>query len=99
MIKNDIADRLEKKGNTSRTKAVYLVDAILDSIKEALLRGEKVEIRGFGSFRVVPKKSGYGRDIRRNKQMAIGGGQRVKFRPGQDFKRQLKKQSDKQSSL
>ena len=75
MIKNDIADRLEKKGNISRTKAVYLVDTILDSIKEALLRGEKVEVRGFGSFRVVPKKSGYGRDIRRNKQMAIGGGQ------------------------
>jgi nucleoid DNA-binding protein len=35
MIKSDIADRLEKKGNLSRTKAVYLVDTILDSIKEA----------------------------------------------------------------
>ena len=91
MIKSDIADRLERKGNLSRTKAVYLVDTILDSIKEALLKGEKVEIRGFGSFRVVPKKSGYGRDIRRNKQMAIAEGKRVKFRPGQDFKKQLKK--------
>ncbi|HAV42165.1 MAG TPA: hypothetical protein DCW97_07190, partial [Acidobacteria bacterium] len=83
MIKSDIADRLERKGNLSRTKAVYLVETVLDSIKEALLKGDKVEIRGFGSFRVVPKKSGYGRDIRRNRQLTISGGKRVKFRPGQ----------------
>ncbi|NMC65372.1 MAG: diguanylate cyclase [Acidobacteria bacterium] len=74
MIKSDIADRLERKGNLSRTKAVYLVETVLDSIKEALLKGDKVEIRGFGSFRVVPKKSGYGRDIRRNRQLTISGG-------------------------
>lgn len=93
MIKNDILLRLEQKGNFSRTKAVLLVETILKSMKEALLRGEKIEIRGFGSFRVVPKKSGYGRDIRRNKQIPISGGKRVKFKPGQEFKIKLKKQS------
>lgn len=93
MIKNDIAMLLERKGNFSRAKSVLIVETILESIKNALLNGEKIEIRGFGSFRVVPKKSGYGRDIRRNKQIPISGGKRVKFRPGQDFKKQLKKQS------
>lgn len=93
MIKNDILLKLEQKGNFSRTKAVLLVETILKSMKEALLRGEKIEIRGFGSFRVVPKKSGYGRDIRRNKQIPISGGKRVKFKPGQEFKIKLKKQS------
>ncbi|MBC7365128.1 MAG: HU family DNA-binding protein [Candidatus Aminicenantes bacterium] len=93
MIKNDIFLVLEQKGNFSRTKAVLLVETILKSMKEALLRGEKIEIRGFGSFRVVPKKSGYGRDIRRNKQIPIAGGKRVKFKPGQDFKVKIKKLS------
>ncbi|MBC7361116.1 MAG: HU family DNA-binding protein [Candidatus Aminicenantes bacterium] len=93
MIKNDIAMLLERKGNFSRAKSVLIVETILESLKNALLNGEKIEIRGFGSFRVVPKKSGYGRDIRRNKQIPISGGKRVKFRPGQDFKKQLKKQS------
>lgn len=93
MIKNDILLTLEQKANFSRTKAVLLVENILKSIKEALLRGEKIEIRGFGSFRVVPKKSGYGRDIRRNKQIPISGGKRVKFKPGQELKLKLKKQS------
>lgn len=93
MIKNDIATLLERKGNFSRTKSVLIVETILNALKNALLNEEKIEIRGFGSFRVVPKKSGYGRDIRRNKQIPISGGKRVKFRPGQDFKKQLKKQS------
>lgn len=93
MIKNDIAMMLERKGNFSRAKSVLIVETILESLKNALLNGEKIEIRGFGSFRVVPKKSGYGRDIRRNKQIPISSGKRVKFRPGQDFKKQLKKQS------
>jgi nucleoid DNA-binding protein len=93
MIKNDLAIILERKANFSRTKAMLTVEIILKNIKKALLAGEKVEIRGFGSFKVMPKKSGFGRDIRRNRQIPISGGKRVKFRPGQDFKKQLKQQS------
>ncbi len=93
MIKNDLAIILERKANFSRAKAMLTVEIILENIKKALLAGEKVEIRGFGSFKVMPKKSGFGRDIRRNRQIPISGGKRVKFRPGQDFKKQLKQQS------
>jgi nucleoid DNA-binding protein len=93
MIKNDLAIILERTANFSRAKAVLTVETVLGGMKKALLAGEKIEIRGFGSFRVVPKKSGYGRDIRRNRQIPISGGYRVKFRPGQDFKKQLNQQS------
>ncbi|MGB9893023.1 MAG: HU family DNA-binding protein [Candidatus Saccharicenans sp.] len=93
MIKNDLVTLLEQKANLSRTKSMTMVEIILESLKRALLNGEKIEIRGFGSFRILPKKSGYGRDIRRNRQIPISGGKRVKFRPGQDFKKQLKQQS------
>lgn len=93
MIKNNLANVLERKANFSRAKAVLIVETILENMKKALLAGEKIEIRGFGSFKVVPKKSGFGRDIRRNRQIPISGGRRVKFRAGQDFKKQLKDQS------
>lgn len=86
MIKNDIALTLEKKTDFNRAKSVSIVEAILDSLKEALAKNEKVEIRGFGSFRVVSKKTGYGRDIRRNKQIRITKGRRLKFRCGQELK-------------
>jgi nucleoid DNA-binding protein len=67
------------------------VEAVLGSLKTALTKKEKVEIRGFGSFKVVAKKTGFGRDIRRQKQIRIEKGQRIKFRPGQELKTLLSK--------
>jgi nucleoid DNA-binding protein len=36
---------------------------------------------------VVSKKTGFGRDIRREKQIKIREGKRIKFRPGQELKK------------
>jgi len=86
MIKNDIALLIEEKSELNRAKSLLLVDTILASLREALAKEEKIEIRGFASFKIVSKKTGYGRDIRRNKQIKIKRGKRIKFRPGQDLK-------------
>ena len=86
MIKNDIALAIEKKSEFNRAKSLLIVENVLDSIKDALAKKEKVEIRGFGSFKVVDKKTGYGRDIRRKKQIKITRGKRIKFRSGQELK-------------
>ncbi|HEX2695446.1 MAG TPA: HU family DNA-binding protein [Acidobacteriota bacterium] len=91
MIKNDIALAIEKKSEFNRAKSLAIVESILGSLKAAMSRNEKVEIRGFGSFRVVAKKTGYGRDIRRQKQIRIEKGRRIKFRPGQELKNLLSK--------
>ena len=86
MIKNDIALAIEKKSDFNRAKSLLIVETILESLKEALAKKEKVEIRGFGSFRVVDKKTGFGRDIRRKRQIKISRGKRIKFRSGQELK-------------
>jgi len=86
MIKNDIALSIEKKSEFNRAKSLLIVEAILKTLKDALANDEKIEIRGFSSFKVVSKKTGYGRDIRRKKQIKIKKGKRIKFRPGQDIK-------------
>jgi nucleoid DNA-binding protein len=91
MIKNDIALAIEKKTEFNRAKSLLMVEAVLGSLKTALTKKEKVEIRGFGSFKVVAKKTGFGRDIRRQKQIRIEKGQRIKFRPGQELKTLLSK--------
>ena len=91
MIKNDIALAIEKKSEFNRAKSLLIVEAVLDSLKTALTDKEKVEIRGFGSFKVVAKKTGFGRDIRRQRQIRIEKGQRIKFRPGQELKTLLAK--------
>jgi nucleoid DNA-binding protein len=86
MIKNDIALAIEENSEFSRAKSLLVVETILASLKEALINDEKIEIRGFASLKVVDKKTGYGRDIRRKKQIKIKKGKRIKFRPGQDLK-------------
>ena len=86
MIKNDIALAIEENSEFSRAKSLLVVETILASLKEALVNDEKIEIRGFASLKVVDKKTGYGRDIRRKKQIKIKKGKRIKFRPGQDLK-------------
>jgi nucleoid DNA-binding protein len=91
MIKNDIALAIEKKSEFNRAKSLLIVESVLDSLKAALANKEKVEIRGFGSFKVVAKKTGFGRDIRRQKQIRIEKGRRIKFRPGQELKTLLAK--------
>jgi nucleoid DNA-binding protein len=91
MIKNDIALAIEKKSEFNRAKSLLIVESVLESLKAALAGGQKVEIRGFGSFKVVAKKTGFGRDIRRQRQIRIEKGQRIKFRPGQELKALLSK--------
>ncbi|MCJ7610902.1 MAG: HU family DNA-binding protein [Candidatus Aminicenantes bacterium] len=86
MIKNDIALALEKDSGFNGAKSLLIVEAVLEALKEALAREEKIEIRGFGSFKIVNKKTGYGRDIRRQKQIKINEGKRIKFRAGQELK-------------
>lgn len=86
MIKNDIALAIEDRSEFSRAKSLLIVETILASLKDALINDEKIEIRGFASLKVVNKKTGYGRDIRRKKQIKIKRGKRIKFRPGQDLK-------------
>ncbi len=86
MIKNDIALTIENNSELNRAKSLLMVETILNALKKSLSEDEKIEIRGFASLRVVSKKTGYGRDIRRKKQIKIKQGKRIKFRPGQDLK-------------
>ena len=86
MIKNDIALAIEKKSEFNRAKSLLIVETILKTLKDSLINDEKIEIRGFASLKVVSKKTGFGRDIRRKKQIKIKKGKRIKFRPGQELK-------------
>ena len=82
MVKADIAERIINEIPISKSMALNGVDAVRDAIKEALVRGQRVEIRNFGIFEVRPKKTGMGRDIRNGGSVPISGGQSVRFKPG-----------------
>ena len=58
MNKNHLIKKLSEKQNIRSNAAKVIVNAIFDSMKESLKKGEGIEIRGFGSF-TVRKYGGY----------------------------------------
>ena len=82
MIKADIVNRVARTSNVSRVKAAIAVDTILDSLKEALCEGKRIELRGFGVFQVRDRKRGVGRNPKTGVEVEIPPGKTVRFKPG-----------------
>ena len=85
MIKLDIINRVADKTGVPKMKAEQAVEALFASMKEALTRGERIELRGFGVFVVKPRKRGVGRNPRTGEEVAIPSGKTIRFKPGKEL--------------
>jgi DNA-binding protein HU-beta len=70
----------------SKATALQVVNLLTDRMKQALLDGNRIEIRGFGVFEPRPRKSGMGRNIKTGITVAIAKGQSIRFKPGKDLR-------------
>lgn len=50
MTKNELIEQLAEKCNIPRVKAATVVESVFNSMTEALMKNERIEIRGFGTF-------------------------------------------------
>jgi DNA-binding protein HU-beta len=82
MIKKDIIDKATERVDEPRPKIQETIDQIFKEIKMTLVKGERIELRGFGVFEVKPRKTGVGRNPKTGVPVKIGPGKKVKFRPG-----------------
>ena len=85
VIKLDIINRIAEQTGVPKLKAEQAVDALFHSMKEALARGDRIELRGFGVFIVKPRKRGIGRNPRTGEEVAIPSGKTIRFKPGKDL--------------
>ena len=85
VIKLDIVNRVADRTGVPKMKAEQAVDALFHSMKEALMRGERIELRGFGVFVVKPRKRGVGRNPRTGEEVAIPSGKTIRFKPGKEL--------------
>jgi nucleoid DNA-binding protein len=85
VIKLDIVNRISDRTGVPKLKAEQAVDALFNSMKEALTRGERIELRGFGVFVVKPRKRGVGRNPRTGEEVAIPSGKTIRFKPGKEL--------------
>ena len=72
MTKADLVEKVAKEADMTKKDAEALVEIIFDSITASLNKGEKIELRGFGSFRVRERNSRRGRNPQRSPRAARG---------------------------
>lgn len=85
MIKLDIVNRVADRTGVPKLKAEQAVEALFGSMKDALARGERIELRGFGVFVVKPRKRGIGRNPRTSEEVMIPPGKTIRFKPGKEM--------------
>lgn len=85
MIKLDIVNAIVTKTSISRAKAEQAVETVFEAMKNALGRGDRIELRRFGVFNVKRRKTGIGRNPRTGQMVSIPPGKAVRFKPGKEL--------------
>jgi len=87
MTKRQLVEKLSQKvKDLSFKDAELVVDAIFDSMAAALAGGERIEIRGFGSFEIRLRKPRQGRNPKTGAQVAVPEKKVPFFKVGKELK-------------
>ena len=86
MTKADLVERVAQEAELTKKDAEQLVEIIFDSIISTLNKGEKIELRGFGSFRVRERNARKGRNPKSGEAVNIPAKRVAYFKPGKELK-------------
>ena len=65
------------------------VDTVIEGLRNALARGQRIELRGFGVFQVKQRKKGIGRNPKTGVEVKIPPGNTIRFKPGKELRNLL----------
>lgn len=86
MTKAELVDEVARNSDLSKKDAEVIVQTVLDSIVDSLKSGEKVELRGFGSFRLRERASRQGRNPKTGEKVFVPAKKVPYFKPGKELK-------------
>lgn len=86
MNKAELIAAVAAKADVSQKEAGAVVTAVLDEIKDALKKGDKVQLVGFGSFEVREKAARTGKNPRTGETINIPASKAPAFKAGKAFK-------------
>ncbi len=89
MTKADLVEKIAASSSISKAEAEEVVKTVLDSIVAALRRGEKIELRGFGSFRIRKRRPRQGRNPKTGVKVDVPGKAVPYFKPGKELREML----------
>ena len=91
MIKADLINKISQEMSIPKQEAENGVNFFFNTIKEALLRGDEIEIRGFGSFRFRRRTSRSGRNPRTGEPVKVPPKKVLYFKPSKLLKELINK--------
>jgi integration host factor subunit beta len=91
MTKADLVEKVSVEAEMTKKDAEQLVEIVFDSIVGSLNKGEKIELRGFGSFRVRERNARKGRNPKTGAAVSIPAKRVAYFKPGKELKELINK--------
>ena len=89
MTKSDLIEHLCQVEKLPKGRAELLVNIIFDSMEQSLRRGERIEIRGFGSFEIREYRAYEGRNPRTGTAVAVKPKRLPFFKVGKELKERV----------
>ncbi len=90
MTKSDLVAKVsDRMSHISKKDTETIVNSVFESMAEALKRGERIEIRGFGSFQVKVRESREGRNPKTGQVVSIPTKRTPFFKVGKELKERV----------
>tara|TARA_Y100000588_G_scaffold262125_2_gene276745 strand:- start:336 stop:725 length:390 start_codon:yes stop_codon:yes gene_type:complete len=86
MTKAALVEEVARVAELTKKHSEVIVDAVFESIINALQRGEKIELRGFGSFRLRRREPRKGRNPKTGDRVDVPSKRVPYFKPGKELK-------------
>jgi integration host factor subunit beta len=91
MTKAELVDEVARIVQLTKKQAETIVNIVFDSIVDSLRAGQKIELRGFGSFRLRNRKSRTGRNPKTGEKVEVPSKKIPYFKPGKELKELINK--------
>src|SRR5574338_1426968 len=94
MTKAELVEEVSRVSDLTKKHSEVIVDTVFKTIVEALHRGEKIELRGFGSFRLRKREPRKGRNPKTGDKVDVPPKKVPYFKPGKELKELINKAPD-----
>jgi integration host factor subunit beta len=93
VTKAELVDEVSRTVQVTKKQAETIVNIVFESIVESLRAGQKIELRGFGSFRLRSRKSRTGRNPKTGAKVEVPSKKIPYFKPGKELKELINAQT------
>jgi len=99
MTKADLVDKVTALGDLTRRDGEIIVDLLFDSVISALKSDDKVEIRGFGSFRTRQRNARIGRNPKTGDRVDVPAKRVPFFKPSKELRDLVNRNAEAPASV